>query len=107
MADQVAIGVVHELLKRGIGVPGELSVVGYDDIHYSAFLEVPLTTVALPTAQIGQIAAEILFDRMATGSSAKPWRQVLLPPRLVIRESTGSAATGSKPPRPSTEPSPG
>jgi LacI family transcriptional regulator len=88
MADRLAIGVVHELLKCGIGVPDELSVVAYDDIHYSAFLEVPLTTVAIPTAEIGQIAAEILFDRMATGASAEPWRQVLLPPRLVIREST-------------------
>jgi DNA-binding LacI/PurR family transcriptional regulator len=89
MADRLAIGVVHELLKRCVGVPDELSVVGYDDIQYSAFLEVPLTTVALPTAEIGQIATEILFDRMATGPLADPWRQVLLPPRLVIRESTG------------------
>jgi LacI family transcriptional regulator, galactose operon repressor len=107
MADRLAIGVVHELLKCGIGVPDELSVVGYDDIHYSAFLEVPLTTVALPTAEIGRIAAEILFDRMAAGASAEPWRQVLLPPRLVIRASTGSAVIGSKPSRSASEPSPG
>jgi LacI family transcriptional regulator len=88
-ADRLAIGLLHELLRGGIGIPDQLSVVGYDDIDYSAFLEVPLTTVALPTAQIGQLAAETLFDRMVTGASVKPWRQVLLPPRLVVRESTG------------------
>jgi DNA-binding LacI/PurR family transcriptional regulator len=99
MADRLAIGVVHELLKRGVGVPEELSVVGYDDIHYSAFLEIPLTTVALPTAEIGQIAAEILFDRMAAGASAEPWRQVLLPPRLVIRESTARVSRAPSPAR--------
>jgi LacI family transcriptional regulator len=91
-ADRLAVGVVHELLKCGIGVPEEVSVVGYDDIDYSAFLEVPLTTVALPTAEIGEIAAGILFDRMATRASGKPWRQVLLPPRLVVRASTGTVA---------------
>jgi DNA-binding LacI/PurR family transcriptional regulator len=93
MADRLAIGVVHELLSRGIRVPDELAVVGYDDIHYSAFLEVPLTTVALPKIEIGQMAAEILFDRMTSGAPKAPWRQVLLPPRLVIRASTkGTAA---------------
>jgi LacI family transcriptional regulator len=95
MADRLAIGVVHELLERCVGVPDELSVVGYDDIQYSAFLEVPLTTVALPMAEIGQIAAEILFDRMDTSSSAEPWHQVLLPPRLVVRESTGQVPGAS------------
>lgn len=92
MADRLAIGVVHELLSRGVRVPDELAVVGYDDIHYSAFLEVPLTTVALPKVEIGQIAAEILFDRMKSGTSIEPWRQVLLPPRLVVRASTDPTA---------------
>ena len=90
MADRLAIGVIHELLSRGVGVPDELAVVGYDDIHYSAFLEVPLTTVALPKFEIGQMAAQILFDRMTSGASIAPWRQVLLPPRLVVRASTQS-----------------
>jgi LacI family transcriptional regulator len=93
MADRLAIGFIHELLNRGVGVPEDLAVVGYDDIHYSAFLEVPLTTVALPKMEIGQMAAEILFDRISSGASTKPWRQVLLPPRLVVRASSGSGAT--------------
>jgi LacI family transcriptional regulator len=107
MADRLAIGVVHELLDRGVGVPDELAVVGYDDIDYSAFLEVPLTTVALPKIEIGRMAAEILFDRMISGTLVQPWRQVLLPPRLVIRASTGSgAADDSKRALSSLEPSP-
>lgn len=91
-ADRLAIGFIHGLLARGLRVPDDVAVVGYDDINYAAYLEVPLTTVALPKYEIGKQAAEILFDRIeAVDRAAHPERKhVLLQPQLVIRKSCGS-----------------
>ena len=89
-ADQLAIGIVHCLLEKGIRVPDDMAVVGYDDIQYSRFLEVPLTTVALPKQAIGMHASRILFDRIRSGETGEPYHQVLLKPELVVRKSCGA-----------------
>jgi LacI family transcriptional regulator len=92
VADRLAVGFVDRLLERGIKVPEDVAVVGYDDIRYSAYLKVPLTTVALPKAEIGCYAMNILLERLnisldrPTGN--REWRQVLLQPELIIRAST-------------------
>jgi LacI family transcriptional regulator len=85
-ADRTALGVVHRLLARGVRVPDDVAVVGYDDIPYAACAQVPLTTVAVPARQLGELAAEILFDRL-DGVGAPAPRQVLLAPELVLRAS--------------------
>jgi LacI family transcriptional regulator len=90
ISDVMAVGFVDRLLSLGVRVPQEVAVVGHDDIRYSAFLKVPLTTVALPKHEIGQIAAEILLDRTQGHLPANAWRQVLLQPELIIRASCGS-----------------
>ncbi len=84
--DRMAMGVIHRLLARGVRVPEDLAVVGYDDIAYAACAQVPLTTVAIPMRRLGEVAAEILFDRYDRVGPAEP-RQVLLPPELVVRAS--------------------
>ncbi|MFI6119367.1 LacI family DNA-binding transcriptional regulator [Streptomyces sp. NPDC051064] len=67
--DRVAAGVLHAAARLGIDVPGELSVVGYDDQeHMAAFLTPPLTTVALPHRAMGETAARLLLDAIAAGS---------------------------------------
>ena len=63
-ADRLAIGFIHRLREHGVRIPEDVAVVGYDDIRYSEFLEVPLTTVALPKYEMGQQAAQILFERI-------------------------------------------
>lgn len=93
-ADRVAIGFVHHLRTLGLRVPEDVAVVGYDDIHYSQFLEVPLTTVALPKYELGRQAAEILFRRIEAAEPGGPPQQVLLPPRLVVRRSCGAGVDG-------------
>ncbi|GGW83748.1 transcriptional regulator [Streptomyces caelestis] len=66
--DRVAAGVLHAATRLGISVPGDLSVVGYDDQeHMAAYLTPPLTTVALPHREMGEAATRLLLDAIATG----------------------------------------
>lgn len=96
IADRMAIGVTHRLRARGVQVPGDVAVVGYDDIRYAEFLEVPLTTVALDKHEIGQRAAQILFQRIEADESDQDVcpQQVLLQPRLIVRASCGGNGAG-------------
>ncbi len=90
-ADRLAVGFVHRLQERGMRVPGDVAVVGYDDIRYAEFLQVPLTTVALPKYEMGRQAAQLLFDRIEKdGADDGEWRHVLLEPRLIVRASCGA-----------------
>ena len=81
MSDVLAIAVVNEARKRGIDVPGQLSVVGFDDVAEAAAATPPLTTVHQPIAEKGRLAAQMIFDR-------GPPRRELLPVHLVIRGTT-------------------
>jgi LacI family transcriptional regulator len=89
--DHIAIGCVVEAQARGMAVPGDLSVVGIDDIDMSAHLSPPLTTVHIPTARIGAEAAAMLLA--AIRERTRP-AAVELPIELVIRRSTGRVAGG-------------
>jgi DNA-binding LacI/PurR family transcriptional regulator len=85
---------VHRLRERGVRVPDDVAVVGYDDIRFAEFLEVPLTTVSLPKYEIGRRAAEILFQRIAQPEEdRRELSQVLLQPSLVVRSSCGASTT--------------
>jgi LacI family transcriptional regulator len=87
MTDRMAMGLIHRFLARGVRVPEDIAVVGYDDIPFAACNQVPLTTVRIPVPQVGEQAAELLFDRMEGKGPRRP-QQVLLPPELVIRASS-------------------
>jgi LacI family transcriptional regulator len=84
--DRQAMGLVHRLVEWGVRVPDDVAVVGYDDIPYAACTRVPLTTVEVPMRRMGELAAEILFDRL-DGTGPEAPRQVRLPPRLMVRAS--------------------
>jgi len=92
-ADRLAIGFLHRLRQRGIRIPEDVAVVGYDDIRYSEFLEVPLTTVALPKYEMGQKATQILFDALKSETNDDGPQQILLEPKLIVRESCGASLT--------------
>ena len=89
-ADRLAVGFVHRLREQGLRVPGDVAVVGYDDIPYAEFLEVPLTTVALPKYEMGQQAAHILFEHIQAEGTGRDMHQVMLQPELVVRASCGA-----------------
>jgi LacI family transcriptional regulator len=87
VTDRQAMGVVHGLLSRGVRVPEDVAVVGYDDIPYAACTQIPLTTVAIPMRRIGELSAEILFERLDGLGSSAP-RHVHLLPELILRGSS-------------------
>jgi LacI family transcriptional regulator len=84
--DRQAMGFVERLVSQGVRVPEDLAIVGYDDIPFAACARVPLTTVAIPMRRMGELAAELLFDRME-GKGPRESQQTLLAPELVIRAS--------------------
>jgi DNA-binding LacI/PurR family transcriptional regulator len=94
--DVSAIGAMRALREAGRAVPGEVSVVGFDDIQSAAFQNPGLTTVRQPLAEMGDIAARTLLRRLA-GDEAPP--EITVAPMLVVRESTGPAASGARPGR--------
>jgi LacI family transcriptional regulator len=92
--DRVAAGVLHAVARLGIDVPGELSVVGYDDQeHMAAFLTPPLTTIALPHRAMGEAAARLLLDSIDTGRTPPATTRRIACP-AVRRASLGPAPSG-------------
>ena len=83
--DLMAIGLIRALAEAGVSVPGEVSVVGFDDIDATGFLLPPLTTVRQDLLTLGRVAVERLLARIDGAEPAEPLRQ---PPELVVRAST-------------------
>jgi LacI family transcriptional regulator len=85
--DLVAIGAIKAIIESNLRVPQDVCVVGAGNVLYSDILAVPLTTIDQGTAVIGERAAELLLERMSSKSSFRP-KRVLIPPKLVWRESS-------------------
>ncbi len=84
--DVSAIGAMRAFVDAGLEVPGDVSVVGFDDIQGAAYLNPGLTTVRRPLRRMGQTAAEILLERLSgDGSYEGP---VMVEPEFVLRGST-------------------
>jgi len=83
--DVIAAGLYLAARERGLRIPEDLSVVGFDNMDFARVLAPPLTTVALDAERLGAIAFELLDARMG-GRRAR--RRVVLPAELLVREST-------------------
>ncbi|OLT06133.1 hypothetical protein BJF90_18370 [Pseudonocardia sp. CNS-004] len=86
-ADQMAVGASAHLRERGVGVPGEVSVAGFNDILISQDVTPPLTTVRLPLEDMGATALRLAMEPSGTDLV----RTRRLTPRLVVRGSTAAA----------------
>lgn len=86
--DLAALGLEHALLQRGVRIPRDIAVVGFDDIGPAEYALVPLTTVRQPTHELGTGAVDLLLSRIA--GEEKP-AVTILTPRLVVRASCGAA----------------
>jgi HD-GYP domain-containing protein (c-di-GMP phosphodiesterase class II)/DNA-binding LacI/PurR family transcriptional regulator len=84
--DAMAVGALRELKARGIKVPGEVAVVGFDNFDIGIYSSPPLTTVGASIYELGRRAAEILLDLLA--GKKTPLLEVV-PSQLIIRESCG------------------
>jgi DNA-binding LacI/PurR family transcriptional regulator len=91
--DLVAAGIISRLAQVGVQVPGELSVVGFDDIPLAAMLTPALTTVAAPTARAGAAAVDALLNRLEEPDAPPTVRE--LPATLVVRDSTAARPSQS------------
>ena len=87
--DLAAIGLLAAAARAGLRVPGELSVVGFDNIPLAAFAVPPLTTIEQPTAALGCAAVESCLRALAGAAVA----DVVLQGRMIVRESAGPCAT--------------
>lgn len=89
--DQMALGVLRRLSERGVHVPQQISVVGFDDIPESQFFIPPLTTVRVDFDQQGRHAVGMLLSMIEGGD--EPSAEGSPPPQLVARDSSGAART--------------
>ena len=83
--DQMALGLIHGLTKRGLRVPEDISVVGFDDLPDARHFLPPLTTVRQDFAELGRLGLELLVSRIA---GEEPADSAMILPELIVREST-------------------
>nr|WP_268821560.1 substrate-binding domain-containing protein [Octadecabacter dasysiphoniae] len=89
-SDQLAMGFIAELSRRGFKVPDDVSVMGFDDIDLAEHFIPPLTTIQQDRLMIGETAAKMLMARIVTPNEANSDQAAVLPVSLVVRESTAS-----------------
>lgn len=87
--DTIAIGVLSAARQLGRSVPGDLSVIGFDDLHFAPWLAPALTTIHTDGVRQGMIAAEMLFARLGHRELEQP--RIRVETQFVIRQSTGPA----------------
>jgi LacI family transcriptional regulator len=97
--DLMAIGLIRRLTQLGIRVPGNLSVIGFDNIFGAEFCTPALTTVAAPLAALGQYAVRTLLDEDPAALARAAQHPARLPAQLVVRDSTAPAPRRRRPPR--------
>ena len=89
--DQLALGLLHALAEAGVRVPGDISVVGFDDVDGAAHFVPPLTTVRQGFRELGTRCLGVLLDLIEGGDPHADTVQ----PELVVRESSGPPRTGT------------
>jgi DNA-binding LacI/PurR family transcriptional regulator len=90
MSDAIAIGAMRAARELGLHVPGDLSVVGFDDVDLAAHVDPPLTTVHQPIRQKGADAVRLLLIEVEQRAASQP-EHLRLETRLIVRGSTGPA----------------
>ncbi len=90
--DHMALGLLRALHEAGRSIPGDISVVGFDDIPEAGYFTPPLTTLRQDFGELGRRALELLVEDLAGGAVTRT--QVLISPDLVLRRSAGPAPRG-------------
>ncbi|MEU8956592.1 LacI family DNA-binding transcriptional regulator [Streptomyces sp. NPDC048518] len=96
-SDPLALGAIRAARRRGLAVPSDVSVVGYDDSAFMTCTEPPLSTVRQPIEAMGRAAVDLLCAQIQ-GNQNHPG-ELLFEPELVVRGSTAQRASGSGPAR--------
>lgn len=85
--DLIALGVLQELTARGLRVPDDIAIVGYDDIEFAGAAAVPLSSIRQPREQLGRTAAQLLLEEANTATTHRH-RHVVFQPELITRHSS-------------------
>jgi LacI family transcriptional regulator/LacI family repressor for deo operon, udp, cdd, tsx, nupC, and nupG len=84
----MTLGALNAIHEKGLNIPQDVAIVGFDDMPWATSLNPPLTAVAQPTYELGQVAAEMLLARIADRDH--PIQEIKLETALIIRQSCGS-----------------
>jgi LacI family transcriptional regulator len=85
--DEMAIGAIEAIRSRGLGIPEDVAVVGFDDIQMASYIQPPLTTVRQPMREFGTLAVRQLLRRIQ--EPASEIETIVLPTQLILRQSCG------------------
>jgi LacI family repressor for deo operon, udp, cdd, tsx, nupC, and nupG len=88
-SDEMAVGALHQLTTMGVRVPADVSLVGFDDLNYTAALTPPLTTMRIPRQLWGQTACSQLIDQIVSGRLEPT--ETAIPAEFILRASTALA----------------
>jgi LacI family transcriptional regulator len=91
-SDWMALGAIDAITGLGWSVPGDISIVGVDDIAEAAYAHPPLTTVRIPRREMARAATELLLERLANPEERLAPQKVRIDPQLVLRQSTAYIA---------------
>lgn len=81
----MAVGAIEAIHRRGMRIPHDVAIIGFDDLPWADALNPPLTVVRQPAYEVGQAAAELLLKRLGDPDSPAAWLR--LRPRLILRQS--------------------
>ena len=88
--DMLAIGAIRELAELGVLVPGDVSVVGINNVAMAEYGPVPLTTIEVPTTELGRRGGHLVLDLLETEKDEREVEMdIVLSPQLIIRKSSG------------------
>jgi LacI family transcriptional regulator len=86
--DAMAMGVMDAVRSRGLHIPEDISILGFDDVPQAALVRPALTTVHQPLEQMGRVATQLLLDRLK--NPQQEFNRIELPTELIVRGSTSS-----------------
>jgi DNA-binding LacI/PurR family transcriptional regulator len=84
----MTLGALEAIHERGLEIPSDIAVIGFDDMSWATSLRPPLTTVAQPATEVGRTAARLLLDRFQ--NARRPRRQAILQTQFLVRSSCGA-----------------
>jgi DNA-binding LacI/PurR family transcriptional regulator len=85
--DMSALGAMHRIHGAGFTIPGDISIVGFDDLHMSQYLNPPLTTIRQPMHEMGRMAMQTLISIL---SGVISQQHITVPGQLIVRASSAA-----------------
>lgn len=90
--DLIALGAIQSIKEKGLSIPNDISIVGFDDIYICKFLTPPLTVIHQPIYEIGSRAVELLLNRISKKKNNNTTKRIVLTGELIIRGSVNKKA---------------